>query len=681
MTAHKNKYFFLQIVGEALQAQMKVNYQASGSHKEKTAIAKAITGSIIDHHQLNTKFQKEIAPVLRNTNLKSADKSENCKKTRRTSEAIQKQVEEFLMNNSKVDPCKSRCKKVGDEFTPRYNLNGSLIDLHRQFCEEHDTSIALSTFCKYRPKHCVAQKFSERDTCACPKHTNFQFLIDVLFKQKVIKQTTTHQFVRSLTCDKTQDQCFERTCINCKEKFISYDTDLNIWNKEVTYKKWININNEKRISAKTGKMIKVSYVKMEEVRDKIVNIVNLIKHETAAFLLHEMRIFHEYHEKQKIVTILQEDETVAFLSMDFSENYTCKYAKEIQATHYGASKQQISLHTCYLYTSEFNKGCVTVSQNLSHDACSVLAHLIEALRQYEFQLIHIKHLHLRSDSVSSQYRNKTIFYLITQILPDYYPQIDTITHHYTEANHGKDPVDGIGATCKRESDSQVTHGVDVPNLNKFVTAISSKLKNIAISTVETEDIEGIEKVLQENETKVKTFAGTTKVHQYTWKRTNPYIVHFNSLSCSKCPPGENCVHYHLGSMNYAPSGEDKVKSKGKPKILNIEKLPGPSRIKISGNNVVVPRDSPKTKIDNKKMVQKVDLSKGQERKPVSCEEKFPDAEEEKITKRHTTKRRIENESITFEQSKEQACGSRLRSLRPKIPRKYNFDSDDESEIY
>lgn len=68
--------------------------------------------------------------------------------------------------------------------------------------------------------------------------------------------------------------------------------------------------------------------------------------------------------------------------MDFSENWKCKYAKEIQATHYGASQPQICLHTCYLYTSDVNKGCVTAFQNLSHDASAVVAHLIKALMRY-----------------------------------------------------------------------------------------------------------------------------------------------------------------------------------------------------------------------------------------------------------------------------------------------------------
>lgn len=35
--------------------------------------------------------------------------------------------------------------------------------------------------------------------------------------------------------------------------------------------------------------------------------------------------------------------------VDFSENYACKYFTEAQSVHFGASRQQVSIHTGVLY--------------------------------------------------------------------------------------------------------------------------------------------------------------------------------------------------------------------------------------------------------------------------------------------------------------------------------------------
>lgn len=50
------------------------------------------------------------------------------------------------------------------------------------------------------------------------------------------------------------------------------------------------------------------------------------------------------------------DKTEAMLHVDFSENYGCKYAAEVQSAHFGGSKPQISLHTSVLYFQDQSDG-------------------------------------------------------------------------------------------------------------------------------------------------------------------------------------------------------------------------------------------------------------------------------------------------------------------------------------
>lgn len=47
---------------------------------------------------------------------------------------------------------------------------------------------------------------------------------------------------------------------------------------------------------------------------------------------------------------LTEEEVVVHI--DFSENFACKLATEIQTFHFGGSKQQATIHTSDVYTSE-----------------------------------------------------------------------------------------------------------------------------------------------------------------------------------------------------------------------------------------------------------------------------------------------------------------------------------------
>lgn len=69
------------------------------------------------------------------------------------------------------------------------------------------------------------------------------------------------------------------------------------------------------------------------------------------------------------------------IHMVFSENYLCNYGKELQSVHFGASRQQITLHTVVTYhispiSGEMvTKSFCSLSESLRHNACAVFAHL------------------------------------------------------------------------------------------------------------------------------------------------------------------------------------------------------------------------------------------------------------------------------------------------------------------
>lgn len=91
------------------------------------------------------------------------------------------------------------------------------------------------------------------------------------------------------------------------------------------------------------------------------------------------------------------DETEAVLHVDFSENYNCKLAEEIQAMHFGGSRSQASLHTAVLYTKDTVKSFCTISESTNHSPQGIWAHMDPVLQQIRTTMPEVKCMHFISD--------------------------------------------------------------------------------------------------------------------------------------------------------------------------------------------------------------------------------------------------------------------------------------------
>lgn len=70
---------------------------------------------------------------------------------------------------------------------------------------------------------------------------------------------------------------------------------------------------------------------------------------------------------------LQDDEVL--IHVGFSENYSTKYAKEIQNFHFDGSRAQLSLHTLVVYLRNSILSFCTVSENIAHSSAALWTHL------------------------------------------------------------------------------------------------------------------------------------------------------------------------------------------------------------------------------------------------------------------------------------------------------------------
>lgn len=236
------------------------------------------------------------------------------------------------------------------------------------------------------------------------------------------------------------------------------------------------------------------------------------------FINHTYKIVNQYRAMRTLKENLHLQEAV--LHIDFSENYSLKYGAEVQSFHFGGSRQQVSLHTAVIYTHDFATGSVaptsmcTISRCLRHDAPAVWAHLITIIDETTKRNPFIDTIHILSDSPTSQYRNKFIFYLISQLKNDF-AQIEKVTWNYLEAGHGKGAPDGVGAVMKRTADRIVNFGQDAGTFEQFLDILSTKVENIVIKCVEEVDITKREKMFPKQ---IKTFRGTFSTYQVLWNK-------------------------------------------------------------------------------------------------------------------------------------------------------------------
>ncbi|GBM80293.1 hypothetical protein AVEN_75205-1 [Araneus ventricosus] len=341
-------------------------------------------------------------------------------------------------------------------------LNDSLKSLHKKFLaaypcyKDGDLTVSYPLFCKLRPFWILLPKAIYRQTCLCKIHTKMAFLVRSMKISKMIKQSTPQEVIKSICCTNMKEECLERTCQECNKKIVTtlyYDPQTKIkFERWVTKKVKVIIHGNEKISQKTVK-VTVECSKQELFKEFLKSM--------PTFMQHVINVNHQHQIINKIKENLQKKE--ALLHIDFSENFNCKYAEEIQSTHFGSSKKQLSLHTSVLYCNQQleNKTkplCFcTVSENLRHDAAAICIHLKPILQELVVQVPQLETLHILSGGPSTQYKNKKIFYLLETFIARE-TGAPRCVWHFSETGHGKGAPDVVGGTLKRTADNIIAQG-------------------------------------------------------------------------------------------------------------------------------------------------------------------------------------------------------------------------------
>lgn len=433
---------------------------------------------------------------------------------------------------------------------------------------------SYSVFCRYRPKWVVARKLSGRDTCLCKKCENLKLLHAAAFSVKIVNAKDAAELVKSICCTEKKETCLLGTCTQCNGKTITF-LPCNTA-RPVMYRKWVDVK-ETRLSSKKKDaqgnfvMIEVKVTKKLEVYSTILELKNILSDSLRPHMQHIGRIEHQRASVKSLKSNLREKDL--YINCDWSQDYEGKYGSEPQSTHFGGSRPHFALHTGRAVTRNMEESFCSISTSTRHDPAAIIAHLKPVLSEYLGTNPHVNHLHFLSDGPVTQYRNSTLYFLLTQHLLNIFKQIKFVTWNVSEAGHGKGEADAVGGSLKGAADEEVAHGKDIASIEKLVDTLNRKCPSIKLHTISLEDNQQVDNIAVPNlKGSVK---GVLQMHQYKWTRENPRELHLKYLSCYNCHREENCNHFVLQqSWKFPGSSQPKPRQPPKPKaVRNKKKTP------------------------------------------------------------------------------------------------------------
>ncbi|CAH0550600.1 unnamed protein product [Brassicogethes aeneus] len=530
--AVKKKLLF----SEVIEKQLTENYRVLTKPAQKRIFWKCISGNVI-------KKYKQKSYLKKTTSVFTSEKNKS-----RTRLIKQEFIWQQIINFLEKDECSRLCPGKNDYVTKKHVkkqkriLNDTLKNLHRKFMKENKFLISYTTFCRLRPFWIVQPKIDERNTCLCLIHTNMWLLVRRLKIANIIKENSPEEVCKTICCEGEvlKETCLERKCENCKDKTIvtvDFDgADTMVYEKWVTKRVTIVVKGKEKLCTKTVKE-KLMSTKAEVYE----TFIGLMK----PFLLHIKNLEHQMREIRKIKENMNNNE--ALIHMDFSENYGCKYAEEVQSAHFGNSKMQLSLHTVVVYykssNNDMQKKCFcTVSPSLRHDPVAICAHLLPVFRKLKTFVENLKHIHFLSDGPSTQYRNRKMFYLMANFISQEL-NVEELRWHYSEKGHGKGAPDGVGGVLKRTADGIVARGTDIHNLQSFLFHLKANCKGIFLFKVQLDDSE-LEKIEEKIPKILPTYKGVLQCHEVVWSKQHTFLD-IRKLTCLSCSPSKVCSHYSL----------------------------------------------------------------------------------------------------------------------------------------
>jgi len=543
MTQSPSKVKKTLVFHHALVQELNNTHRSARSYREKQILSKVLSGKVLKKYKMLSVANREFGIRRRQTlqHLRNKAKEPGLgyipRKYCRFKIADAKHVvEQFFLEdiNSRASAGKKETVTRNKEKKQKRYLNDTLKNLHKKFCAEKGM-ISYSAFCKFRPFWVVQSV--ERDTCACKKCENVKLKVRALHKLGELCTQDPSVLLSQIRCSVNSQSCMYNECKLCRNKSVTF-TDNATNDAKASWFQWIS-KAEKRVRREADgneKTFNVRVVVKERTVGTIESLKDGLQCDLKLLSVHTYNITHQYKQLKYLREHLSSNECVVLV--DFSENYAAKYATEIQSMHFGASRNQVTLHTGVYYTADEKRSFCTISDNNRHDPAAIWAHLRPVLTTMR-NCNSIDTIHFISDSPSTQYRSVKNLYLMRKLIHLEH-KFSYATWNFTEASHGKGPADGVGALVKHTADRLVKNGNDIPNASALLNALSGTVA-VDMFMITDDDILKVDKVtLEADELQTLKLPGLMKVHQIRSSAVEPYPFDRRVLSCF-CHPSCNCL--------------------------------------------------------------------------------------------------------------------------------------------
>lgn len=174
--------------------------------------------------------------------------------------------------------------------------------------------------------------------CLCKTHTNAAAKAKSLKQKKVIDATDLSTLILETVCDSNKMECMLGICTLCQDKKIKVNNEAT--RGKIQWFEWVR---EEEIYLKEGKKIKAVKNVKKINEDTVQNMIVNFEEELKTVKRHIFNMKTQYKSFRKSVDEIKTNEAVVLV--DFSGNYNAKCSQEIQAHHFGGSRNQITLHT------------------------------------------------------------------------------------------------------------------------------------------------------------------------------------------------------------------------------------------------------------------------------------------------------------------------------------------------
>ncbi|CAG9790444.1 unnamed protein product [Diatraea saccharalis] len=502
------------VITEAIKQEYRKNKNI------KKVLRNIFTSQIVQKYKMVSNFRRVIG-------LKSRIRNLSKYVVPKRSSKLVKKIRRFYLRDdvSRASAGKKETKTFKKQKHQKRYLLDTMSNLHKKFKEETGIKASVNTFRRHRPFYVVKPRLSDRETCVCKIHANIEFKFQALQKIKVLDPgLKLMDILQEIVCDIKSKECMYSECNICKMATVTYNFTERKRNDNVTWFEWTtkNVGYQKNKETKMTKKVVI-----ESKTEKLEILLSNFEKELKKFKEHYFNIWYQYNIYRNLKNSLQNIEVM--VHCDFSENYSCKFHRQIQAVHFG-SQNQISLHTSVMYIKGSKPlSYCTLSDSTDHSPAAIWAHLKPILTDVKTKHPEIDTVHVFSDGPTTQYRQKKNFYLFKLYLEDL--NYKKGTWNFSEAYHGKGAADGIGGVIKRLLDAKVSHGIDVLNTSVAYSVLKEDT-NVNLYCIKKSDISEIKSRNQTAFESLVPIPDTMKIHQIQAESENcSNEVRYRVLSC------------------------------------------------------------------------------------------------------------------------------------------------------